>query len=38
LLTGKYSAGIPEGSRAAESKWLDDKIDNVVHAKVSHGL
>ena len=36
LLTGKYKAGAapPPGSRATESSWLDEKIDDATLAKV----
>lgn len=28
LLTGKYNEGIPEGSRGAETKWLDEQLND----------
>ncbi len=34
LLTGKYNDGIPAGSRAAESKWLDRDLTEENLAKV----
>ena len=30
LLTGKYDDGVPPGSRGAETKWLDDKLEGDV--------
>ncbi len=28
LLTGKYNDGVPAGSRGAETKWLDEKLND----------
>ncbi len=34
LLTGKYDDGIPPGSRGAETKWLDDKLEGDVQERL----
>jgi voltage-dependent potassium channel beta subunit len=34
LLTGKYNDGLPEGSRAATSSWLDNELNEENVAKV----
>ena len=34
LLTGKYDDGAPAGSRGAETKWLDDKLDGDVRQRL----
>ncbi|MBP8252732.1 MAG: aldo/keto reductase family protein [Herpetosiphon sp.] len=34
LLTGKYNDGVPEGSRAATSNWLDRELNEANLAKV----
>jgi len=34
LLTGKYDDGVPPGSRGAETKWLDDKLEGDVQDRL----
>ena len=34
LLTGKYDDGVPAGSRGAETRWLDDKLDGDVQQRL----
>ncbi|MGK0480767.1 MAG: voltage-dependent potassium channel beta subunit [Planctomycetota bacterium] len=34
LLTGKYGDGVPDGSRGAETSWLDEKLNDETRAKV----
>ncbi|MEM8713172.1 MAG: aldo/keto reductase family protein [Planctomycetota bacterium] len=34
LLTGKYNDDVPAGSRGAETKWLDEKLNDEVREKL----
>ena len=34
LLTGKYDEGVPEGSRGAETSWLDDVLTDDMRVKL----
>ncbi|QDV04928.1 L-glyceraldehyde 3-phosphate reductase [Planctomycetes bacterium Poly30] len=34
LLTGKYDDGVPEGSRGAETKWLDEKLNDATRVRL----
>ncbi len=34
LLTGKYNDGVPEGSRGAETKWLDEQLNEATRTKL----
>ncbi|MBL6756974.1 MAG: aldo/keto reductase family protein [Planctomycetes bacterium] len=34
LLTGKYDDGVPAGSRGAETKWLDEKLEGDVQQRL----
>lgn len=40
ILTGKYNDGVPEGSRAAESDWLEDDLtdQNIERARTFTGI
>lgn len=34
LLTGKYDDGVPEGSRGAETQWLDEKLGGELQGRL----
>lgn len=34
LLTGKYDEGVPEGSRGADTSWLDDVLNDEMRVKL----
>jgi len=36
LLTGKYNDGVPEGSRGAETEWLNEQLNEGTRAKLRH--